>query len=168
MQGSGEGTVIIRRVGAVAALGLAASAGLHVLWLYSPWPLANWADWSHAFGGPGFRVPAHVMIAVAFLFGCAAYLVGARATLVPQLGPTWLYRVGTWVVAVVLLGRAAVGFVEMSFTFFDPRTPAVFRETILLYLRFYLPVFLLLGALTAFVAVTAPRHVRSDSAPTSD
>jgi hypothetical protein len=51
----------------------------------------------------------------------------------------------------------------MSFTFFDPRTPAVFRDTIRLYLQFYLPVFLLLGALTAFVAATAPRHVRSNS-----
>jgi hypothetical protein len=152
-----------RFAGAAAALGLAASALLHAVWFVSPWPLATWADWSRAFGGPGFRVSAPVMAAVIVLFTAAAYLIGARAALVPQLGPAWLYRIGAWVVAAVLLMRAAAGYVEMPLRLADPATPAAFRATVWLYLRVYLPVFLLLGAASAYVAATAPQ--RAGGAP---
>jgi hypothetical protein len=145
----------VRIAGAVAALGLAASALLHAIWLYSPWPLGTWAAWSRAFGSADFRVPAPIMTGVALLFAAAAYIVAARATLVPRLGPAWVYRVGAWVVGVVLLARAVAGFVEMPRTLRDPATPAPFRDTIRLYLRVYLPIFLVLGAPRAYVAARA-------------
>jgi UDP-N-acetylmuramyl pentapeptide phosphotransferase/UDP-N-acetylglucosamine-1-phosphate transferase len=150
----------VRLAGAAAALGLAASALLHAVWLVAPWPLATWAAWSRAFGGADFRVPGPVMGGVALLFAAAAYVVAARATLVPPLGPAWLYRVGSWVVAGVLVARALVGFVEMPRTLRHPATPDAFRDTIRLYLRVYLPLFLALGAASAYVAAAAGRRRR--------
>lgn len=147
----------VRIAGALAALGLAASAALHAVWLFSPWPLSSWAAWSRAFGSVTFRVPTPTMIVVTLLFAAAAYLVAARAALVRPVGPAWVYRAGVWTVAAVLLLRSIVGFAEMSVTYANPVTPAAFRETILLYLRVYLPVFGLLGALSAYVAFGAGR-----------
>ena len=103
------------------------------------------------------------MATVALLFAAAAYLVGARATLFPRLGPAWVYRVGAWVVAAVLLARAVAGFVEMPRTLAHPATPEPFRVTIRLYLRLYLPAFLVLGALSAFVAGRAGYATRRRS-----
>ena len=147
----------VRIAGAVAGLGLAASAALHAVWLFSPWPMASWQDWSRAFGADGFHVPAPVMVAVTLLFAAAGYLVAARAALVPRVGPAWIYHAGTWALAAVLLLRSILGFIDMSATYLDPETPAAFRETILLYLRVYLPLFGVLGASSAFVAFRADR-----------
>ena len=143
---------MVRMVGGVAASGLAACASLHVVWLSSPWPFADWPAWSRAFGSSDFRVSDGIMLSVAALFAVAACLVAACAGLLPRLGPRWLYRLGSWGVAVVLVGRAAVGFVEMPATLHDPATPASFRETIRLYLMIYLPIFAVLGALSGYVA----------------
>jgi hypothetical protein len=145
-----------RWVGAAGAVGLAAAAALHVVWLVSPWPLADWAAWSRAFGSQEFRVSAPVMATVAALFAVGAYVLGARARLLPRLGPAWVYVLGTWTLAAVFGTRALLGFVEMSRTLGDPRTPEPFRDTIQLYLWIYLPIFLLLGACAGFVAVADP------------
>jgi hypothetical protein len=103
------------------------------------------------------------MTSVALLFAAAAYLIAARATLVQRLGPAWVYQVGAWVVGAVLLARAVAGFVEMPQTLADPATPAPFRDTIRLYLRVYLPIFLVLGATSAYVAARAGRATRGQS-----
>lgn len=161
MTGTARVSPAVRLAGSVAAGGLAMSAALHAIWLVSPWPLATWGEWSRAFGSPTFRVPAPIMITVTLLFAAAAYLVGARATLLPQIGWAWVYRVGTWVVAGVLTARAVIGFAEMSHTLVDPATPELFRGTIRLYLRVYLPIFLLLGVSSACVAAGAGRATRA-------
>jgi hypothetical protein len=146
-----------RIAGVIATTGLAASAALHLVWLRSPWPLADWPAWSRAFGGASFRVPDTIMLAVALLFAAAAWIVGVRARLLPRVGPAWPYSVATWTIAVVLVARAIVGFVEMPMTLANPATPPAFRDTIRLYLAIYLPVFLVLGAASAWVAARTPR-----------
>jgi len=148
----------MRLAGAAAALGLVASAVLHAIWVFSPWPLSSWADWSRAFGGPGFRVPDTEVTVVAVLFAAAAYTVAARATLVPQIGPSWIYWLGTWVVAALLLGRAVEGWFEKALTLANNATPGAWRHTFRLYLLLYLPLFALFGGLSAYVAVKARRH----------
>jgi hypothetical protein len=162
--------IAVRIAGAAAGFGLALSAALHGVWLYAPWPLATWAEWSRAFGSTDFRVPAQIMVAVALLFAAAAYLVAARAGLIRQVGPAWIYGVGVWVIAAVLLLRSAIGFLEMSRTLDNPATPPSFRETILLYLRIYLPIFGVLGALSAYVALGTDRsrYRTSSASPGSD
>ena len=57
----------------------------------------------------------------------------------------------------MLVARAIVGFVEMPMTLANPATPPAFRDTIRLYLAIYLPIFLLLGVASGWVAARAPR-----------
>lgn len=144
----------IRTIGAIAAGGLLAVGILHAVWLFSPWPLANWTSWSHAFGNTGFRVPDHIMAAVAILFALAAYIVAAQAGLLRRLGPAWIYRAGAWVIAVLFVLRAVLGEIEMARMLDDPRMTPAFRETTRYYLLIYLPLFMVLGVLSLVVALS--------------
>ena len=145
----------VRVIGGLSAVSFAAIATLHFVWLRNPWPLRNWSEWSHAFGGENFRVRDDVMTAVALLFLAAGYIVAVLTALLPRIGPAWLYRRCAWGIAFILTVRALLGFAEMLRTFLNPLTPPPFRETILLYLTIYLPLFLLLGLATAYVALRA-------------
>lgn len=97
------------------------------------------------------------MTLVATLFVLAAYVVAARAKLVRARGSFWLYRAGCWVIALVFVSRAILGFIEMSRSPNNPQMTDGFRETTHFYLTIYLPVFLVLGVLTAIVELTSAR-----------
>lgn len=136
---------------AVVVAALLAIAVLHAVWLFSPWPLATPADLARDVVGRSdgslprrLFVPATVGVVVALAL--AAFLVGAHGGLLDPPSES-LARVGTWGVAAVLLGRGAYGLLESGARLGDH--PASYRR---LDLRFYSPLCLVLGGLTAVVA----------------
>lgn len=131
--------------------GHAAAALLHVIWLFSPWPLPDWPTWSRAFGRDGFRVSWPIMSGVALLSALAGYLVGVRAGLFRSRLPSWLVGATVLGIAAILTGRAVLGWIEMSHQLGGPRMTEVFRRTVLNYLTTYLPVFALLGVTSGYV-----------------
>ncbi|MCX2952770.1 DUF3995 domain-containing protein [Lentzea sp. NEAU-D7] len=118
---------------------------LHVVWMFSPWPLRTREEFaSKVVGVPAEKLPSGPATgAVAVLLGVAAYLVTSRAGVVPAPGPTWLAAVGTAGVAAMLLLRGAAGLVVSS----RQRT-----EFARLDQRIYSPLCLVLAACCATVA----------------
>lgn len=145
-----------RGVGGTAAGALLGISALHAIWLFSPWPLSTWSEWSRAFGNETFRVSAPVMGTVAGLFGLAAYVVAAQSGVVRAIGPAWIYRVATGVIAILFILRATIGFVQMSRMLDHPAMTEVFRRTTWLYLLLYLPIFLAVGVMAGYVALVSP------------
>jgi len=90
--------------------------GLHVVWMFSPWPLRTREEFaSRVVDVPVEKLPTPGLTAVvALLLGVAGYLVVARAGLVAVVGPGWLPAVGTGGVAAVLLARGAGGLMISS------------------------------------------------------
>ncbi|MEU4445587.1 DUF3995 domain-containing protein [Actinosynnema sp. NPDC050801] len=119
---------------------------LHVLWIFSPWPLRSREEYARrVVGVPMDRLPsAGLTLAVALALGLAAYLVIGRADLVGVPGPSWLPVVGTAGVAAVFLLRGAGGFVVSS------RRSTEFAR---LDLRVYSPLCVALAAACAVVAI---------------
>jgi hypothetical protein len=87
--------------------------GLHVVWIFTPWPLRSREEFARrVVDVPPERLPSSgLTLAVAVLIGLAAYLVAGRGDLVGVPGPAWLSVVGTAGVAAVLLLRGARGLV---------------------------------------------------------
>jgi hypothetical protein len=145
----------------VSASGLFGVAGIHAVWIVSPWPLDTWDRFARVILGtpdgrvpPGLREATPVMVA---LMAAAGYLVLARSGLVPVIGPRWAHRIGLWVVAAALLGRATVaGFAPSALGWGD-----VAPEYIRADLAIYSPLCLALGAAAAFLA----RRPLADDAP---
>lgn len=140
-------------IGIVAGLALAVIAVFHVVWVVTPWPLATREDLARNVVGRadgrlplGFFVPASIGVAVAL--GFASYLVAAQAGALTTALSGDLVRLGTWVVAAVLLGRGAWGTLESSLQLGD--APASYRR---LDLMIYSPLCLVLGGLAALVAL---------------
>ncbi|MFD0206970.1 MULTISPECIES: DUF3995 domain-containing protein [Saccharothrix] len=89
---------------------------LHVVWIFSPWPLGSREEFARrVVDVPPERLPSPgPTLAVALALGLAAYLVVGRAELVGVPGPSWVSVVGTVGVAVVLLLRGGSGLVMSS------------------------------------------------------
>lgn len=139
-----------RCAGAAGSLGLALVAVQHVVWMFSSWPLANDDELVRVVvGGAGAAekpsIPSFVMVIVALT--TAAYLVAARSGWLPLIGPTWVTRIGVWVVAGVLLARGVGGLVQ-SGLLHDGATEEYLRWD----LRIYSPLCLLLAGLAVTVA----------------
>lgn len=119
---------------------------LHVVWMFSPWPLRTREEFARrVVDVPVEKLPTAGMTAVvALLLGVAGYLVAARAELVAVVGPGWLPAVGTGGVAAVLLLRGAGGLVMSS------RQSTEFAR---LDRRYYSPLSLVLALSCAAVAV---------------
>ncbi|MFF4036849.1 DUF3995 domain-containing protein [Streptomyces sp. NPDC001816] len=141
--------------GVVAALGLAAAGLMHVVWVFSPWPLASRADYARTVVGVAEAdLPSGPLTAtVAALLFLAAYLVAARST---AAQPGWMIRTGPWVVAAALLGRGLVGVLVSGLDLTDVPSDYVLWD-----LRLYSPLCLLLGGLTLFVAKAAVSRAMS-------
>ncbi|WP_433273614.1 DUF3995 domain-containing protein [Actinosynnema sp. CS-041913] len=132
----------------LTALVLAAVGALHVVWMFSPWPLRTREEFaSRVVGVPADRLPSPGLTAVpALLLALAAYLVVGRADLVAVPGPEWPAVVGTAGVAAVLLLRGVGGLVASA----GKKT-----EFARLDLRIYSPLCIALSAATASVAFLA-------------
>lgn len=142
--------IAIAVAGALAAIGL-----LHVVWAFSSWPLADRSSFADAVVGvPEADLPSRgltLLVAVALVL--AALLVAAQGNAIGRLGPDWLFRLGTWAVAAVLLLRGLGGLVASALLNSGTET---FRQ---LDLVVYSPLCLLLAVGAAAVAV-----LRRDSA----
>jgi hypothetical protein len=122
---------------------------LHVVWMFSPWPLRTREEFARrVVDVPVEKLPTPGMTGVvAVLLGIAGYLVVARVELVAVAGPGWLPAVGTGGVALVLLLRGAGGLVMSS------RRSTEFAR---LDRRYYSPLCLVLALSCATVAVLSP------------
>jgi hypothetical protein len=132
-------------LGSVTATVLTLVGALHVVWMFSPWPLRTREEFaSRVVGVPVEKLPTGPATgAVAVLLALAAYLVAGRAGVVPVPGPSWLAAAGTACVAAVFLLRGAGGLVVSS------RQDTEFAR---LDQRIYSPLCLVLAACCATVA----------------
>ncbi|MFC9326770.1 DUF3995 domain-containing protein [Kitasatospora sp. NPDC057015] len=139
----------VRSTGAAVATALAVTGALHAVWAATPWPLRTEAEFADAVVGVGAEgLPsAAACLAVAGALGSAAYLVGARAGVLPAAGPGWLRTAGTGTVAAVLLARGAAG--PLLFGSGRVERTERFRR---LDRRYYSPLCLALGAGAGVVA----------------
>ncbi|MEV6523640.1 DUF3995 domain-containing protein [Longispora sp. NPDC051575] len=137
--------------GGIAAVALALVAALHVVWAFSPWPLASRADFARlVVGVPEDGLPSRPLtLLVAGLIAAAGYVVAARAALLPEVGPSWVVEVGAFVVAGVLGLRGAAGLVSSGMR--GGAAPDFDR----LDLRYYSPLCLVLAGLTLWVALAS-------------
>ncbi|MGW6919467.1 DUF3995 domain-containing protein [Kitasatospora sp. NPDC054939] len=138
----------VRVTGGAVAAALAGTSALHALWTVTPWPLKSPKDFADTVVGTGDGVPpATLCLAVAGALGTSAYLVGARAGVLPAAGPAWLRATGAGLAAGALLARGAAG-------------PVLFGRGLLarsdrfrrMDSRYYSPLCLALGAGAAAVA----------------
>ncbi|WP_457027931.1 DUF3995 domain-containing protein [Kitasatospora sp. P5_F3] len=148
---------LTKLAGGTAAVGLGAAGALHGIWTFSPWPLAGRAEIARTVVGVAEAdLPTpELTAAVAAALWAAAYVVAARADLVPRIPPRGLVRHGAWGVAGVLLLRGTAGLISSGLTS-TGRPPEYTRWDLAL----YSPLCLVLGGLTAYVAAStrAPRR----------
>ena len=140
-------------IAATTAVALALIGALHVVWAFTPWPLATRESLArNVVGRPDGTLPLGLFIpatfAVAGALAAAAYLVAAEAGVLRAVLPESLITLGVWGVAVVLLGRGAWGLVESGLR--RGAAPETYRR---LDLRYYSPLCLALGASAALVAL---------------
>ena len=90
---------------------LAVVAALHVVWMFSPWPLRTPEEFARRVVGVELdALPSRPLtFAVVVALAAGAYLVAARGGLVGAPGPEWLVAVGAGGVALVLLARGVFG-----------------------------------------------------------
>ncbi|WP_309110452.1 DUF3995 domain-containing protein [Saccharothrix sp.] len=129
----------------VTALVLVAVGVLHVVWMFSPWPLKTREEFAARVVNVSVdRLPSKPLTAaVAVALGLAAYLVAGRAGWLGVPGPGWVPVVGTAGVAAVFLLRGAGGLVSST------RQNTAYAR---LDVRVYSPLCLALAASTALVA----------------
>lgn len=138
-----------RVAGLAAGLGLGLLAALHLIWTFSPWPLDSHAALAVTVVGASDEAmpPGGLIVIVAAALAAAGYVVAARSGVLPQVGPPFLYRLGTWVVATTLLLRGVNGLLVSGLGLVE--TPAAFARWDV---TLYSPISLLLGALALVVA----------------
>lgn len=102
--------------GWVTAALLALVGALHVVWMFSPWPLVDRQAFARRVVGVEVdRLPGRgATLVVAVLLFAAAYLVVARVGGAPPVGPVWVVHAGVATVAAVLLLRGAGGLVTST------------------------------------------------------
>jgi len=140
--------------GSVAVAALLVIGAFHVLWVRSSWPFATRQEFGrNLVGRPDGDLPttfARQSLGVAALLVAAAFLVAAKADLVPGGIPVGLITVGAWGVAAVLSVRGIAGLVQSGLELGE--VPARYRH---LDLRVYSPLCLALATLIVVVVVTA-------------
>ncbi|WP_436499378.1 DUF3995 domain-containing protein [Actinokineospora sp. HUAS TT18] len=133
-------------LGWVAAVVLLLVGALHVVWMFSPWPLRTPEEFARKVVGvevdalPSRTLTALVVVALV----AAAYLVAAKAGIVTAIGPDWGVPVGAAGAGIVLLLRGLAGFVQSS------RRDTEFAR---LDLRVYAPLCVALGGACLAVAI---------------
>jgi hypothetical protein len=96
--------------GTAAAVLLAGIGILHLVWMVSPWPARSREELAKHVYGRGTTLPsAAACAAVGTGLLAAAYCVLARAGIASDLGLQTLFRLGTWLLAGVLLLRGIAG-----------------------------------------------------------
>jgi len=140
--------------GWVAAAALLVIGAFHVLWVRSSWPFATRHEFVRNLGGRADgELPATFALqslGVAALLVAAAFLVAAKADLVPGGIPSGLITVGAWGVTAVLSVRGLAGLVQSGLEIGD--APARYRY---LDLRVYSPLCFVLSALIVVAIVSA-------------
>ncbi|WP_412540635.1 DUF3995 domain-containing protein [Longispora sp. K20-0274] len=139
----------MRIAAGIAAVTLALVSALHVIWIFSPWPLATRADFARlVVGVPEEGLPSRPLTAlVAGLIATAGYIVAARAGLLPEVGPRWVYAIGAFAVAGVLALRGVGGLIASGV-----RTGSA-PDFNALDLRYYSPLCVALAALSLWAAL---------------
>ncbi|WP_405754597.1 MULTISPECIES: DUF3995 domain-containing protein [unclassified Streptomyces] len=145
----------VRGAAVAAGGGLLSAGALHVVWVFSPWPLDSRADFaSVVVGVDESQLPSGPLtFAVAGLLGAAAGMVltGARPT--SRIGRSRPVRAGLWVVSGVLAARGIGGLAASGLELGSK--PAEFRHWDL---RLYSPLCVTLGGLTGYVALRTRRR----------
>ncbi|MFF4567460.1 DUF3995 domain-containing protein [Streptomyces sp. NPDC001435] len=144
-------TVVRTVVPAVLVVALVVIGGLHLIWAFSPWPLADKVTFTRTvLGSDSGNMPPPALSALVGL----ALIAGAVLTLmvnetIPGLGPDWLRTLGSYGLALVLLGRGVGGFLLNS-----GATTEFHRWNNAL----YSPLCVVLGLLGGVVAVAASKR----------
>jgi hypothetical protein len=133
-------------LGWIAAVLLVLVGALHVVWMFTPWPVKTPAEFARkVVGVEADKLPSRPLTAlVAVMIFTAGYLIAAKAEIVGTIGPDWGVPVGAAVVSAVLLLRGVRGFVtsarrDTEFAYWD--------------LRIYAPLCVVLGSLCLAVSI---------------
>ncbi|MEU8773355.1 DUF3995 domain-containing protein [Streptomyces sp. NPDC048606] len=140
---------VTRAAAVAAATGLIAAGALHVVWVFTPWPLGSAAEFAETVVGvTEDRLPSvPLTLGVAGALGAAGYTVLSAGRTVPVVGPRKLNRIGVWTLAGVLAARGAQGLIHSGLALGN--SPAAYRRRDL---SVYSPLCLALAGLTGYVA----------------
>lgn len=145
----------VRAAAAAAGASLLAAGALHVVWIFSPWPLDSPAELAATVVGvQESQLPSRPLtLAVASLLGAASWLVVTSARSAHRLASARLVRVGIWTVCGVLSARGLGGLTVSGFALRE--ATAEFRHWDLL---LYSPLCIGIGGLTGYVATRTRRR----------
>jgi hypothetical protein len=144
----------VQVVAFITGLVLAAIGVLHLVWLFSPWPLATHEALARTVvGRPAGDLPLAFFrpatVAVALALALAGYLVAVEGGVLASGLSEGLVNLGTLGVAVVLLARGALGLIQSGLRVGD--APASYRR---LDLAVYSPLCLMLGGSALLVLLS--------------
>lgn len=148
---------VARSAGIVVAAILVLIAILHGLWGFgATWPAADEHDLARTYVGQQDMPPRPLILAVAVLIAVAPVLLLARSGVFGAITaryPRLLVTVGSWGVAIVLLGRGFVFFGNHVVGFSADTAPEFIRPDLIV----YSPLCIVLGAGAALAAWAGDR-----------
>ncbi|HEY9412293.1 MAG TPA: DUF3995 domain-containing protein [Jiangellaceae bacterium] len=136
--------------GMLATAGLAGAAAIHAVWAFTPWPAPDRATLARiVLGSEDDDVPwLPACLGMAGVLAGAAYVVAAKADVVPAVGPDPLYTAGAWAIAGGLLLRGTAFPAVMAWRDDDSTE---FRSWDL---KVFAPICIVLGGLSLVVALS--------------
>lgn len=144
-------SALARTAAIIAASAFGAIGVLHAVWAVGgTWPFTDKETLSETvWGGPAsnFPSPAATLVVTVLLWTAALLVTGQAGMWGARAVPGWMFKVGTWGVATVLLLRALIGLTSIG----SDSTNASWD------LALYSPLCLLLALLCAVVAHRGPR-----------